>query len=394
MIRSLSTVRGASPDTEYATGLRRWGAPVLLALGLVLLGGCGDGEPDAPEQPAAGTEQPATPDSPDAAGLQHPSEHLSVTRFPGELADADREAWREEAPEIERIEIASSADDAAQPALYYDSGSEQDKPLLLVLHSWSTDYLQNIDIPLGQFAVANDWVFMHPDFRGQNDGRPESTASDLAIADMQDALDYALDNARVDRSRIYLLGYSGGALNAMHLASRNPDLFAGVSLWVPVYDLVSWYRWNDERGEKYAGEIAQACGGEPTSGTDAHEECVKRSAKAHIDDAAGKVRIRIAHGIGDQTVPPDQALHAFNDLADEPDRIPQEQIDQLMADRKVPEALEGRSIHAQEDHARFDEAGAPVLLHLKSGLAELILFDGEHDMLYRPGLEWLAEQER
>ncbi len=391
MIRSLSSVTGESRDPENAAGPRRWGAPLLLALGLMLLGGCGDSEPRAPEQPSPSAE---TPDSRDTSGLQHPSEHLSVTRFPGELADADREAWREQVPEIDSIEIASSADDAAQPALYYDSGSEREKPLLLVLHSWSTDYLQNIDIPLGQFAVANDWVFMHPNFRGQNDGRPESTASDLAIADMQDALDYALDNARIDRSRIYLLGYSGGALNAMHLASRNPDLFAGVSLWVPVYDLVSWYRWNAERGEKYAGEIAQACGGEPTPGTDAHEECAKRSAKAHIDDAAGKVRVRIAHGIGDQTVPPGQALHAFNNLADEADRIPQAQIDQLMADRRVPDALGARSIHAQEDHARFDEAGAPVLLHLKSGLAELILFDGEHDMLYRPGLEWLAEQER
>ncbi|MBA1273018.1 prolyl oligopeptidase family serine peptidase [Pseudomonas azotifigens] len=384
---------GALPETENAPRLRRWCLPVL-ALTLTLLGGCGDSEPGTSDQPSAGAEQPVTQDSRDTAGLQYPSEHLRVTRYPGELADADRDTWREQAPEIERIEIASSADDASQPALYYDSGSEREKPLLLVLHSWSTDYLQNIDIPLGQFAVANDWVFMHPNFRGQNDGRPESTASDLAIADMQDALDYALDNASIDRSRIYLLGYSGGALNAMHLASRNPDLFAGVSLWVPVYDLVSWYQWNAERGEKYAEEIAQACGGEPTPGTDAHDECAKRSAKSRIEDAAGKVRVRIAHGIGDQTVPPEQALHAYNDLADEADRISQEQIDQLMADRRVPDALKERSIHAQEDHARFDEADAPVLLHLKSGLAELILFDGEHDMLYRPGLEWLGEQER
>lgn len=327
-----------------------------------------------------------------ADNLSHPSDFLSVTEVPGGLAAADLSSWQELAPEVKEIEIESSADGSAQKAMFYDPGSPDEKPLLLVLHSWSTDYLQNIDIPLAQFAVANGWAFMHPDFRGENDGRPQSTASELVIADMEDALEYARENAQVDSSRIYLLGYSGGAMNAMHLAARHPDVFAGIAAWVPVYDLVAWHEWNATQDEKYAGEIAGACGGEPREGTDAHEECVKRSPKSVIPDVAGQLRIFIAHGIDDDVVPPAQGLHAFNDVAKQEDRISQEHIDYVTNNREVPEALAARSQHESGDFPEFSEAGGSVLLHLLSGPAELVLFEGEHDMLYRPGLNWLARQ--
>ncbi|MDX5446116.1 MAG: alpha/beta fold hydrolase [Zoogloeaceae bacterium] len=362
-----------------------------------LAAGCDDSSPRVAQSgfPAPGTpEQAAAAADEGATDLQHPSEHLRVTSYPGGFTAADVATWREEVPEIEEIEIPSSADGASQRALFHDSGSDTEKPLLLVLHSWSADYQQNIDIPLAQFAVANDWVFMHPDFRGQNDGHPESTASDLAISDMEDALEYARNNAKVDDSRVYLLGYSGGAMNALHLAARHPAEFAGIAAWVPVYDLPSWHQWNDERGEKYAGEIADACGGVPQEGTPAHEECVKRSPSAHVSDVAGELRILIAHGINDENVPPDHALHAFNDLADEADRIAPEHIQHVLDEREIPEELLARSTHGEHDFPHFAEADAEVLLHLRSGPAELVLFDGEHDMLYRPGLEWLALQQQ
>jgi dienelactone hydrolase len=399
----LRTVSPAIEQSGHPAGrFKRFGLAALLGA-MVLAGGCGDDTvPTSEAKSAAGDQSTAAADSAGSSGserrvkpeLEHPSEHLRVTQYPGTLADAELSRWRDETPDIEDIQIPSSADDSEQAALFYDSESDEKKPLLLVLHSWSTDYLQNIDIPLGQFAIANDWVFMHPNFRGQNDGRPDSTASDLAISDMEDALGYARENAEIDESRIYLLGYSGGAMNALHLASRHPDVFAGVSAWVPVYDLVTWHQWNEARGEKYAGEIAQACGGEPSEGSSAFDECRKRSPSTHVPDVAGEIRVLIAHGIGDTTVPPEQALRAFNDLADEKDRIPQEQIDQLMETRQVPDALRERSVQNSDEFPHFAEADADVLLHLKSGPAELVLFEGEHDMLYRPGLEWLARQRR
>ena len=330
----------------------------------------------------------------EVSGLEHPSEHLVVSEFPGSLVDADLATWQEHIPDIQDITIPASADDGEQPALFYAPEGEEERPLLLVLHSWSTDYLQNIDIPLGEFAVANEWIFMHPDFRGANDGRPESTASDLVISDMEDALKYARENASVDESRIYLLGYSGGAMNALHLASRHPDVFAGIAAWVPVYDLVRWHEWNEEQGEKYAEEIAEACGGVPEEGTEAHAECLKRSPKAHVPDVAGELRVLIAHGIHDDTVPVEQGLWAYNDLVETSARLSDEQAEAIRESGEMPDELLERSLHEARDYPHFDEAEASVLLHLQSGPTELVLFDGEHDMLYRPGLEWLARQER
>ncbi|MGQ4880067.1 alpha/beta hydrolase family protein [Billgrantia sp. LNSP4103-1] len=374
-------------------GARIGGLTLLLAVSAVTLqAGVGEAQAREPEPGRLLGHEASS--EPEESGLEHPSEHLVVTDFPGSLIDAELSTWEEYIPDIEAIEISASADDYDQPALFYAPEGEEAQPLLLVLHSWSTDYLQNIDIPLGQFAVANDWVFMHPDFRGANDGRPESTASDLAISDMEDALEYARENANVDESRIYLLGYSGGAMNALHLASRHPEVFAGVAAWVPVYDLVSWYEWNDEQGEKYAEEIADACGGVPEEGSDAYEECRRRSPMTHVPEVAGDMRVLIAHGIEDETVPVEQALQAYNDLVEEEARLSDEQIEAIMQNGEVPDELRERSLHTDRDYARFDEAEAPVLLHLQSGPAELVLFDGEHDMLYRPGLEWLALQER
>lgn len=377
--------------TDHLPRRSHWQAPLVLALGVAVSGIYYPCTAHA-EHPAQGSLAGA--EDPVEVALEHPSEHLLVSGFPGTSRDADLSVWQEYISDIQDIEITSSADEASQPALYYDSGSDEEKPLLIVLHSWSTNYLQNIDIPLGEFAVANDWVFIHPDFRGENDGRTESTASDLVMSDMEDALEYARENANIDESRIYLLGYSGGAMNALHFASRNPEVFAGVAAWVPVYDLVTWYQWNAERGEEYADEIAGACGGEPTEGSEAKEECVQRSVSAHLTDIGGELRVLLAHGINDNTVPPEQALHAFNDLAAEEDRISQDQIDHIMEHREVPEALVERSAHEERNFRYFDEADAPVQLYLQTGPAELVLFDGEHEMLYRPGLEWLARQQR
>ncbi|NLC21404.1 MAG: dipeptidyl aminopeptidase, partial [Halomonadaceae bacterium] len=164
------------------------------------LAACGQAEANEPETErllgyADDTEAEGSGFEP--AG-EHLSDYLVVGDFPGESIDADLEVWQEQVPDIEDIEIDSSVADHAQPALFYAPESEEERPLLMVLHSWSTNYQQNIDIPLAQFAVANDWAFIHPDFQGDNDGSPETTASDLVIADMEDVLAYAREHASVD----------------------------------------------------------------------------------------------------------------------------------------------------------------------------------------------------
>ena len=75
-------------------------------------------------------------------------------------------------------------------------------------------------------AIQRNWHFMHPHFRGMNQV-PEATCSDLAVRDIVDAVHFAESAARVDQSRIYLVGASGGGMAALMMAARAPPDLGG-----------------------------------------------------------------------------------------------------------------------------------------------------------------------
>jgi dipeptidyl aminopeptidase/acylaminoacyl peptidase len=296
----------------------------------------------------------------------------------------ERTAWKKAVREVTTVRIRSSADGTLQPALYYDSGSAQAKPLLVVLHSWSEDYLQVYGIPYGLWAVQNDWVFIHPDFRGPFTN-PKATASEPAIRDILDAVEYAKGRARVDPSRVYVAGFSGGAMAALVVVGRYPELWAGAVAWVPVYDLVQWYEDTRNARHGYAGQIASSCGGAPVPGTKAEAECRKRSPGTYLKNARGKaVQVYVAAGIQDRFVPPGHALQAYNDLADEKDRFSEADLSFINRRHALPPRLKGG--HSDE---LFSRAGLDLLLERKSANVTLKVFDGGHDVVYNAGLKWL-----
>lgn len=330
------------------------------------------------------------PASPPEPPLSFPARWKRAAEMPGSLAAADRAMWRRYAPEVETVRIRSSLDGAIQRAQFYAPRSSEPRPLLVVLHSWSASYLQNIHIPYAEFAIANDWAFIHPDFRGHN-RRPEATVSELAVQDVIDAVEHARANANIDDSRIYLMGYSGGAMMAMVLAGLHPERWAAVATWVAVYDLPAWYERMARRGSRYAREIEKSCGGSPKAGSKAYDECFHRSPAAHLHRAAGRTPVFIAHGLGDLLASPGHAIDAFNALAAPADRITPAQRASIVKERAIPSELSGTS---SIDRAAFDEAGLPIALERTSQGATLVLFEGDHDMLYAPGLRWLAAHRR
>jgi predicted esterase len=316
-------------------------------------------------------------------------EHTTAIAYQHTFRDEDLEAWHKRVPPVEVIAIRSSADGALQRAVWYDSGSRQPKPLLVVLHSWSADYEQNLDIPFAELAIANDWAFMHPDFRGPN-RRPQATASDLAVRDVLDAVTYAEKHAAIDRARIYLVGYSGGAMKALVLAGKHPELWGGVAAWGPIYDIADWYRHDHADKTSYRREIAASCGGVPRPGSAAEARCQRRSPMSYLERAAGRVPVLIAHGMNDHTVPPRHALLAFDALAAADDRFTEAQRRFIDARGRLPPELQ----QSGTADALFDRAGAPIRLYRRSRAVTLVLYKGGHDMIYNPALRWLAQQRR
>ncbi len=153
-------------------------------------------------------------------------------------APSSTEAWRRFTRATD-IRIPSTHDSYQQPAYWLPSDGAK-RPLLLVLHSWSSNYNQQLNVSFTRWADANDWAMIAPDFRGANNN-PQATGSDLVIKDIKDAVNFALANDDIDPTKVFMIGFSGGAFAVLNMAGEAPELFAGGIAWVPVYDLVEWY---------------------------------------------------------------------------------------------------------------------------------------------------------
>lgn len=289
---------------------------------------------------------------------------------------------------IQEIRYLSKADQTQQPALFYAPPQRKPQPLLVALHSWSGDYKQGTSVVYARWCLTNSWVFIHPDFRGPNQ-RPEATGSELVLQDVLSAIEYARQNAAVDESRIYLMGVSGGGHLALLLAGRAPEVWAGVSAWVPITDLTAWYHESKLAGRRYADDIVKSCGGVPTPGSAAEKECVKRSPLTYLV-SANQVAVDINAGIHDGytgSVPVSHALHAFNLLAAKADQLSDDQIRYFASTQKVPPALAVAQSTLAYGHK-------PILFRRQSNRARLTIFDGGHEAFYEAGLEWLAQQRK
>lgn len=289
---------------------------------------------------------------------------------------------------VKEIRYLSRADNTEQPALFYAPPQRKPQPLLVALHSWSSDYKQDTGVEYARWCLAQNWALIHPNFRGPNQ-RPEATGSELVLQDVLSAIEYARKHAVVDESRVYLMGVSGGGHLALLLAGRAPEVWAGVSAWVPITDLPAWYQESKLAGRRYADDIVKSCGGVPEPGTAAEKECVKRSPLTYLKNAQ-QVPLDINAGIHDGhtgSVPISHALRAFNLLAAKGEQISEDDMRAFVSTQKVPPAL----ATSQRDLAYGEK---PVLFRRQSNRARLTIFEGGHEAIYAAGLGWLAQQRK
>jgi dipeptidyl aminopeptidase/acylaminoacyl peptidase len=177
-----------------------------------------------------------------------------------------------------------------QSALFWEAAGQEERPLLVALHSWSGDYRQTTGIAYATRCMERRWHFLHPNFRGVNRS-PAATCSDLAVTDVLDAVEFARHHARVDSRRIYLVGVSGGGMAALQMVAKAPALWAGVSAWVPISDLVAWHAETKARNLHYTQQIEVSCGGPPGAGPAVDFQYWNRT---HVRTEAAQARHRDA----------------------------------------------------------------------------------------------------
>ena len=299
-------------------------------------------------------------------------------------------AW----PDLE-IRVTSTLDGSAQPGYLYvpPAAKERKVPLFVVLHSWSFGY--DFTKSPGEFGLAESvkrgWAFYYPHFRGPN-SRPEACGSDLAVQDIVDGVAYAKAKANVDPDRVYLLGGSGGGHMALLMAGRHPEIWAGVVAACPITDVARWHAESSAMtngNARYARMLNAACGATPAARPDEYRH---RSPLTWLAAAKG-VPIQVQTGIHDghhgNSVPVGHAIRAFNVLAADADRVPDETIAFMERTETVPE---GERFKGSDPF--YLKPGREIYLRRQSGNALLTVFNAGHAGNYAAGVWWLARQRR
>lgn len=294
---------------------------------------------------------------------------------------------------LTEISVVSTLDGTPQPSLLWvpPAATDEPRPLLVSLHSWSGDYRQDRSAWLEQ-ALPRKWIYLQPNFRGVND-QPQACGSELARQDILDAVEWVIRNHNVNTEKIYLAGVSGGGHMSLLMAARHPQRFSAVSAWVGISDLTAWYEFHSQGGkpERYAQMIAASCGGPPGASPEVDRQYHERSSIHFLQQAAG-LPLDINAGVKDGktgSVPIHHSLRAFNVVAAAGNypTIPESEMDLLWERGRLSEPQPG-------DETPDPSYGRDILLRRQAGAARVTIFDGTHEALPGAACEWLSQQSR
>lgn len=306
---------------------------------------------------------------------------------------ADDQPATQALPALTEVSVVSSLDGAEQPVLYWapEKAESKSMPLFVFLHSWSGNYKQDNSKWLRE-AVKRNWIYLHPDFRGPNSS-PQACGSRFARQDILDAMDWATRKFKIDPSRVYLAGTSGGGHMAMLMAGHHPDRFSAVSAWVGISDLAEWYEFHTRDGKpgRYAQMILKSLGGPPGEFKERDADYRDRSPRFHLHKV-GDLPIELCAGVRDGhsgSVPIMHSLLAFNVIAKahKTEPISDKEIEQLWTNGKLLKPRRGDTV----TDAQF---GRDIMLRRASGESRITIFDGGHEGHPQPACAWLEQYER
>ncbi|HBR99120.1 MAG TPA: peptidase [Gammaproteobacteria bacterium] len=269
-----------------------------------------------------------------------------------------------------RVEI-SRADKTTQPAYYLSAPQGDPKPLVVSLHTWSGDYTQHD--PLAPLIQQAGWNYIHPNAQGPNN-TPNACLSDRVIHDIDDAIQFALDQGHVDAKNIFVVGASGGGYTALGAYLRSRHTVRAYLAWVPISNLLAWFHQAPYHNEQYANDIL-ACT-DSRNGTLNEDEAKRRSPLYWPLPDKLPQRIELYAGIDDGhtgAVPISHTINFYNRIAGalghDQNRVTEAAATQLLTraiDRTLTVGVLGdRGVFYQQD----------------TGPVSLSIFDGGHELL-------------
>lgn len=312
--------------------------------------------------------------------------------FSNKLAAQQQPAWDDTSrvswgAGMELVEIPSSVDGTKQKAFLYRSKHKDPRPLIVSLHTWSGNYAQKD--PLAREVVALGYNYIHPDFRGPNN-TPSATGSKLVVADIEDAIRFAVKNTRADPGNVHVVGVSGGGMATL-LAYMNVRFpVKSFSAWAPISDVEAFYWESIGRKQKYAGDILRSVS---TDSLFNAEEALRRSPLRQDFPIALRKdsKLFIYEGVHDGytgSVPITHAIHMYNRLVGEL-KYGSPSLSVIMekgrGDRDLvsePDMLNlvtRRYNPAADPREKID--GRAIYLYKRYGNISLTIFEGGHEQL-------------
>jgi lysophospholipase L1-like esterase len=275
---------------------------------------------------------------------------------------------------------SSIPSEMAQPTIIYSTTSPTPQPLIVSLHSWSGDFMQSDSLALE--IMERNWNYIHPNFRGPNNNSL-AAGSDIAVQDIDDAIQYAIKNCNVNTKEVHIIGSSGGGHMAMMCYMKLKYPAKSFNAWVGISSLEDWYYESVSRGQKYAKEILQIGGDTLRLNTAAIK---KHSPINYTPPIARKnTPLNIYAGIHDGywgSVPITQSIKMYNKLVklkkDAKNIVSAEDINELLSKRSFPTY-----------HFQFGLGNRKIHYTKKSAPYSLTIFEGKHEMIVRCGLALL-----
>lgn len=278
--------------------------------------------------------------------------------------------------EFSIVDIKSPMDGQMQKAYFFKTTSSEPQPLIVSLHTWSSDYTQFDSMNV--FSVARGFNYIHPNFRGANNHK-DACCSDLVIADIDASIDYALNHANVDTSRIFVIGVSGGGYATLAMFMRSKHRIKKFSSWVPLVDLTKWYEESKIRKLKYSQDILGCT--ESTEGMLNRKIALEKS-PIYWETPTEKLkysRLEIYTGVydgmtGNGTIPITHSINFYNKLLKD---LKEQDSSKYVSNSEKLTLLEHRKPLSNYGSI----AGRTVVLVKKSNNIRLTLFEGGHEIL-------------
>lgn len=292
--------------------------------------------------------------------------------------------------ECRKVEIISSMDQAIQAAYFYRAAGLEPRPLIISLHTWSGGYDQKDT--LAWMSVANNYNYIHPDFRGPNN-RPEACGSTLVIQDIEDAIAYAIREGNVDTSEIHVIGVSGGGYATLltYMNTRYP--VKTFSAWAPISNLFNWYYESVGRKQKYAYDIARVTNPDHSDPENYELDPAEARRRSPVFmptpiDWRGVSKLFLYAGIHDGytgSVPITQSLKFFNKVVRDFDP---DDTEALVSKGQMLSLLERRN--SEISHPAKMKKGDVHFQKQYRDKVQITIFEGTHEMLPELALQPLG----